>query len=101
MTPLYIRSVLCYGLARSAYVLSNAEIDYFNYNTKKFETRSLLFTERFGGLVFGTLITASCAPMFLARDIHAFELYTRGRYEIEKKKQSNASVMGHTFDSFF
>lgn len=95
----YLMSVMLYGMARSAVILHDRKLNVYNQKTKQYEDRSLMFTERLSGIVFGTFLTASIAPLSLMHDVHSLELYVRGRYNLEKKPVKSGSTMGIIIES--
>lgn len=96
----YFMSAMLYGMARSAVILHDRKLNVYNQKTKQYEDRSIMFTERFSGIVFGTLFTASIGPLSLLNDLHGLELYMRGRYNLEKKPLKSGSTMGLIIDSY-
>lgn len=97
----YLKGAALYGMARSALVLHNRKIHVYNHNTKQYEDRSLLFTERLSGIAYGTTFTAAVAPLAVLNDLHSIELYARGRYYQEKAPQHCFSAVGIIMESFF
>lgn len=85
----YLSAVASYGILRSAYVLSGAHIEVTNNNTMCNESRPLFFFERLYGVALGTFLTASAAPLVLAKDLYTLELVYRGRYHLENPKRKN------------
>lgn len=80
----YARAVFAYGLIRTTLVLTGAQLDVYNHQTRTFESRPLMFTERLAATAIGTILTASTAPIFLSRDAYRLELFLRNRLHAEK-----------------
>lgn len=97
----YFAAATAYGLTRSAIVLHNQRLNVYNYKKKEYEDRSLMFTERLSGVVFGTFLTASMLPFVLVSDVRKIELCARGRYDLETRKHASASSSGIIMDSLF
>jgi hypothetical protein len=96
----YTNAAIAYGMARSAFVLHGTTLDVYNHKRKMREERPLMFTERLGGIAAGTLITASCLPLVIARDIYTLELHLRERYHQEIAPQKpKPSVLLHITNS--
>lgn len=97
----YCTYATAYGLARSAIVLHNQQLNVYNYKKKEYENRSLMFTERLSGVTFGTFLTASMLPFVIVNDIMKLELYARGRYDLETRKHTSSSSPGIIMNSIF
>lgn len=82
-------------------MLHNAQIKVKNYKTGAYETRPLMVSERAPGIAYGTMAGAAFAPFVLFKDIHDLELFVRGRYDIEKRKDVQYAAMGIIDDSIF
>jgi hypothetical protein len=84
----YVRVAATFGLVRSAVVLHHTpHIEVHNVQLKKYEQRELLPTEWVGGMVLGTLLTASCLPIVVVRDLRKLDLAAHGRYHLERKQR--------------
>ena len=95
----YCNLAFAYGLVRSAYVMHGAHLNVYNYESKLFETRPILVTERLTGVVLGTCLTFCLAPIVIASDLNKVEMVLRNRYHKEKKQTTSTSVYTHILSS--
>jgi coenzyme F420-reducing hydrogenase gamma subunit len=83
----YAFGTCVYGGVRAMIKTSgkNNKMEVYNYQTRSYETRPFLLTEKVSACATGAVLGPIFFPIHLMSDIHDIELMLNGRLDKEKK----------------
>ena len=95
----YLVASVAYGLARTVFVVHNADMRVYNNVSREYEARPALPTEKLAACLLGVVTAPYLTPFRLVWDVYALDQAAHGRYELETGHSSSRRELHSVLDA--